>query len=111
MKERLAVVETRVGKLENENELNRKFKHETNGHIHSHTGEISAIKSYYKEIVDELVKFRKEHAEGMVKITELINWKLSIKYMLMGGAAMAGMGATICTAAYFIIKMYLDYKK
>jgi hypothetical protein len=111
MKQRLVILETEISILKNENELHRKFKHETNGHLQSQNGELNIIKNHHKDIVGELVLLRSDFKEAMSAISDLIKWKLSIKFMLVGGAAMASVGSTVCFVAYLLVKMYLDYKK
>jgi hypothetical protein len=106
MKEKLNKHDARIVTLEMEVETLRKFRHDTNGYIHNLNGETKAIKENQIGVRDELILIRSDIKEWMSKTNGLLNWQLSIKFMLVGGLAVGGvLVAGILGAA----KIYMDY--
>lgn len=104
MKERIAKLEIEVNTLKSETELNRNFKHTTNGTLHSQNGKIEVIVNQQNNTAEAIEKLTKVVEGALDKIGTIIN----IKFMLVGGAAV---GSVMIGGVVFMLKIYLDYYK
>lgn len=107
MKENLNKLQGKVNKLsdkldDHELEINnlRKFRHEANGHIHNHNGEISIIKTQQNNMETTLNKISTILEDAVKKITTL--WTL--KSMIIGGGIVF---VPTVTAMFFLFQWYL----
>ena len=105
-KTRLDKLEVQVENHDKEIQAFRKFKHDTNGHIHNHNGKFDIMETQQKNIIDELVGIRQDLREWIKKTNGLLNWQLSIKFMLVGGL---GVGSVMVAGAWAIFNLYLNH--
>jgi len=96
----------KVESHDSEISLLRKFKHDTNGHLQQHNGKFQVIETNQKSVVEELMLIRSDIREWMGKTNNLLNWQLSIKFMLVGGAAV---GTVMVGGAVFLLRTYVEY--
>ena len=80
--------------------------HDANGHLNAHNGKLTIIETQQNTMVSELILIRQDIREWIEKVTGLLNWQLSLKFMLVGGLAV---GTVMVGGAWGIFKLYLDY--
>lgn len=104
MKERLSVIETKVGQIESEIILNRKFKHDTNDHLQNHAGKMTIIEIQHLTTAESIDKLTGVVESALVKIGNIMN----IKFMLVGGAAV---GTVMAGGILGALKLWMDFHK
>lgn len=108
MKARINKLERMIADHNGEIVALRKFRHDTNSHLNNHEGKLYIIEGQQKTMVDELKLIRTDIREWIDKTNNLLNWQLSIKFMLIGGA---GVGTVMVGGVIGIAKLYLVYMK
>ncbi len=101
---KVAVTETKVATIESEIELNRTFKHTTNGTLHTQNGKIEVIGHQQNSTAEAIMKLTTVVEGALEKIGNVIN----LKFMLVGGASV---GTVMVIGAYYMFRMFLDYHK